>query len=106
MTWTRSTTTYLPVTPEAAWSVLSDLTRWPQWEPTIASVRLDGPLTKGVTGAYLPAKRWVRAVHERSAPPLRVTGHDDGRRLEITQPTPVAACGSSGPWHPRARARA
>ena len=88
MTWTRSTTTHLPVTPEAAWSVLSDLTRWPQWEPTIASVRLDGPLTKGVTGAYLPAKRWVRAVHERSAPPLRVTGHDDGRRLEITQPNP------------------
>ena len=68
--------------------MLSDLSRWPEWEPTIAAARLDGPLTKGATGTYSPAHRWVRAVHERSAGPFLVTGHEDGRHLEITQPNP------------------
>jgi uncharacterized protein (TIGR01777 family) len=89
MIWSRTTTAHLPVTPEAVWSVLSDLSRWPEWEPAIATAQLDGPLAREATGSYAPSRGWSRALHERTAPPLRVTGHDEGRRLEITQPNPV-----------------
>lgn len=74
MSWTRTASAHLPVTAEEAWRVLSDLTRWPQWEPAVASVHLDAPLAKGATGSYSPSSRWVRAVHDRAAPPLRVSG--------------------------------
>lgn len=89
MSWTRTATAQLPLPPAAVWEVLSDLSRWPQWEPTIGSARLDGPPAKGVTGSYSPSRGWSRALHERTAPPLRVTGYAEGRRLEITQPNPV-----------------
>lgn len=89
MSWTRTASAHLPVAAEEVWRVLSDLTRWPQWEPAIASARLDAPVAKGATGACSPAKSWVRLVHDRSASPLRVTGHEPGRRLEITQPNPA-----------------
>lgn len=89
MSWARSASAHLPVEPEAAWQVLSDLARWPEWEPSIGTARIDGPLTKGATGAYSPAAPWVRRVHEVTAPPVQVTGHEAGRRLEITQPNPT-----------------
>lgn len=89
MSRTRSASAHLPVEPEAAWRVLSDLARWPEWEPSIGSARVDGPLTKGATGAYSPAGPWVRRVHEVTAPSLQVTGYEAGRRLEITQPNPT-----------------
>ncbi len=88
MSWSRTSTAHLPVPPASAWSVLSDLARWPEWQTTIRSAHLDGPLTKGATGAYSPARCTVGAVHDRVSPPLRVTGHDEDRRLELTQPNP------------------
>ena len=91
MAWSRVASAHLPVPPDAVWSVLSDLTRWPEWEPSIGRVRIDGPLTKGATGAYSPTAAWVRRVHQRTAPPLEVTAVEAGRRLEITQPNPVGA---------------
>ena len=33
MSWTRTASAHLPVAAEEVWRVLSDLTRWPQWEP-------------------------------------------------------------------------
>lgn len=73
------------------WAVLADLTRWPEWEPSIGRARLDGPLTKGATGAYSPAAMWVRRTHDPIAPPLEVTEHEHGRHLELTQPNPLGA---------------
>lgn len=91
MSWTRTATAHLPVAPEAVWPVLSDLSRWPEWEPSLGRARIDGPLTKGATGACSPAARWARRVHESTAQPLEVTAHEAGRRLELIQPNRVGA---------------
>jgi len=54
MSWTRTASAHLPVTAEEAWRVLSDLTRWPQWEPAIDSVHLDAPPGEGGDRQLLP----------------------------------------------------
>ncbi len=91
MSWSRTASVHLPVAPESAWQVLSDLARWPQWEPCIGGARIDGPLKKGAIGAFSPAATWARRVHEPTAPPLEVTALETGRHLEITQPGPAGA---------------
>ena len=33
--------------PESVWTILTDVERWPGWNPDIKSAKLDGDLTKG-----------------------------------------------------------
>ncbi len=35
--------------PEQVWQALVDVERWPQWNPDVKSVSLDGPLVEGAT---------------------------------------------------------
>ncbi len=58
----------------AAWAVLVDLDRWPQWGPSVTDARLDdgdrwlGPESRGAVRT--PVGAWV---------PFRVTQWDEGR---------------------------
>ncbi len=42
----------MPVPPEAAWDVITDLEAWPVWGPSVSGAELDGPgpLTAGSRG--------------------------------------------------------
>jgi Polyketide cyclase / dehydrase and lipid transport len=36
--------------PEEVWKIWSDPSTWPEWNPDVLSVRLDGPFAPGTTG--------------------------------------------------------
>ncbi|MER7071990.1 DUF1731 domain-containing protein [Terrabacter sp. NPDC000476] len=88
MTWKRTHTQHLAADPDAVWSVVGDPRRWPEWCAAIHAVTVDGPPRTGATGAYLPSVRWVRELHRRTAPPLRVVTVDAPRTLVVEQPNP------------------
>ena len=35
--------------PEVAWEALTDFERWPQWNPDVKSMSIDGPVSPGTT---------------------------------------------------------
>ncbi|WP_194815954.1 DUF1731 domain-containing protein [Nocardia sp. XZ_19_385] len=87
-----STTTYtqfIALPTEAVWDVVGELGRWPEWNPGVVSVRLDGPVAVGTTGAYLPRGRANELVHGRFAKPFTITAVTPGRSLTLEQPEPV-----------------
>src|SRR6184192_4139170 len=47
--------------PAAVWRVWSDTTTWPQWNPDVQSMTLDGPFAAGTTGT-MKTKQGTRAV--------------------------------------------
>ena len=48
--------------PQAAWQIWSDPTTWPEWNPDVQSMTLDGPFAPGTTGT-MKTKQGTRAVH-------------------------------------------
>ncbi|GAB3275902.1 hypothetical protein GCM10027449_15070 [Sinomonas notoginsengisoli] len=70
------------------WDVVSDLRRWPDWNPAVAEADLDGPLAEGATGHYAPSRRMLGALHRRTAPAFTVTHVEPGRSLVLRQPQP------------------
>lgn len=63
----------IPVGAEAAWTLLVDVERWPEWGPSVRSAGLDSErFEHGATG-------WVRTSFGLRVP-FEVTGFDDGHR--------------------------
>lgn len=54
--WTAEHTTVSAASREAVWSLWSDTTGWPRWNPTIAEISFDGPFAEGTRGSLKPAK--------------------------------------------------
>jgi uncharacterized protein YndB with AHSA1/START domain len=45
----RSLQTSAP--PEKVWRIWSDISTWPQWNPDVTAISLDGPFANGTTGS-------------------------------------------------------
>ncbi|GAB2644942.1 DUF1731 domain-containing protein [Nocardia goodfellowii] len=89
MASTSRYTQFIALPTEAVWEVVADLPRWPEWNPGVVSVRLDGPLEVGTTGAYLPRGRANELVHGRFAEPFTITAVTPGQALTLEQPEPA-----------------
>ena len=99
-----SVTVQIDATPRRVWEVMSDVERWPEWTPTVTSVRRtnDGPFRIGAKARIrqprLPAADWMvtaltegRAFDwESRAPGVRVLARHavepsgDGSRVTLT----------------------
>ena len=64
-------TTASPVT---VWRVWSDVNHWPDWNPDVISVSLDGPLAVGASGTMTTTTR----TH-----PIRIVGMEPGRSFQL-----------------------
>jgi hypothetical protein len=60
--------------PEAAWRLWSDTATWPDWNPDVLSVNLDGPLAVGASGTMTTTTR----TH-----PIRIVGVEQGRSFQL-----------------------
>jgi uncharacterized protein (TIGR01777 family) len=100
MTWQRTRRQLFAAPVADVWEVVGDPTRWPQWCTAIASVRVDGPVRVGASGAYLPAARWAATLHGRTAPPLRVAAVEPPHRLVLEQPNPTGVMRVEWTLHP------
>lgn len=49
--YSRTVTTTAP--PAAVWALWSDTTTWPDWDPAVQQVTLDGPFAEGTTGTMV-----------------------------------------------------
>src|SRR5438128_5612049 len=47
--------------PEAVWKIWSDASTWPEWNPDVQSMALNGPFAAGTTGS-MKTKQGTRAV--------------------------------------------
>lgn len=47
--------------PQAAWKIWSDTNSWPEWNPDVQSMTLNGPFAAGTTGT-MKTKQGTRAI--------------------------------------------
>lgn len=88
MTWHRTASQWFNLPAGALWEVLSEVRRWPEWNPAVGEAGLGSALAEGTRGHYAPAQRVLGALHRRTAPGFTVTQVEPGRRLVLRQPQP------------------
>src|SRR5438045_9694412 len=61
--------------PEAVWAIWSKPESWPEWNPDVEEVKLDGPFVAGTTGS-MRTKRG-------GSHPIRLEHIDQGRSFQL-----------------------
>jgi uncharacterized protein YndB with AHSA1/START domain len=69
-------------TPERVWRIWSDVSTWPEWNPDVLSVAIDGPFASGTTGQMTTKAGGRHAIALQAVQPGR------SFRLE-TSPIPL-----------------
>jgi uncharacterized protein YndB with AHSA1/START domain len=80
LTWEFEHSVQAPASRERVWSLWTDVSGWPSWNPGVGRAELDGPVTEGATGtvravggptstlkvlAVEPERRFVTETSER-----------------------------------------
>ena len=58
--------------PQAVWDLLVDFERWPDWQPKVRSMELDGPLATGTVFRWKPGMATITSTIEQLDPPRAV----------------------------------
>ncbi|GGK49501.1 DUF1731 domain-containing protein [Nocardia camponoti] len=91
MAGTTKYTQFIALPPESVWPVLADLTRLPEWNPGVTSVRMHSPVALGAKGDYLPNDTITSKIHARLADSFTVTAFTPNYELAIAAPEPAGA---------------
>jgi uncharacterized protein YndB with AHSA1/START domain len=72
----------MAATPEAVWSVLTDIAQWPAWNPDVKSVSIDRPMAAGTTFRWKAGPGTITSTFQTVEPPhlLAWTGRTLGIR--------------------------
>ncbi len=64
--------TQIAATPQAVWDLLTDFERWPEWQPKVRSLTLDGPVAPGTVFRWKPGMATITSTHRAAwTPPAR-----------------------------------
>ncbi|WP_040797654.1 SRPBCC family protein [Nocardia higoensis] len=93
---------HIPAPPEVVWQLLTDLTAWPRWGPTVSAATIDGDrLAAGARGTvtisvgvplpfvitdFDPGRRWAWAVAGIPATTHEVEPAEGGCRASMSAP--------------------
>jgi uncharacterized protein YndB with AHSA1/START domain len=104
----------IAASPEKVWTLLTQIERWPQWNPDVSAARLDGALATGSVFAWQSRGLTVTSTLLEVQPMRRLswTGRSFGTRAFHAwnlEPQPVgvavSSCECMDGWVPRLLAR-
>lgn len=52
--WSHEYTVDCPLSADAVWAVYADAAAWPDWNPTVEQLEIDGPFAAGAAGKLTP----------------------------------------------------
>jgi hypothetical protein len=58
--------------PEVAWDVLTEIGRWPSWNPAVTSVSLEGEIDEGATFRWKAGPGTIRSTIQDMEKPWRI----------------------------------
>ncbi len=58
--------------PERVWAIITDIDRWPDWQPGVSKARLEGPLAPGSVFRWRASGLSIRSTLREVAPPSRI----------------------------------
>ena len=91
--WVRAET-YIAATPAEVWDVLTDFARWPEWNPDVKDVHIDGPVASGTEFSWRAGRASITSTIHETREPSRSAGRG-GRR--------VSRPGTCGAWRQKGR---
>jgi uncharacterized protein YndB with AHSA1/START domain len=63
---------FIQATPQAVWKIHTDINSWSQWQPGIASSKIDGPLIAGTEFQWKPGGMTINSTIEVVEPNQRI----------------------------------
>ncbi len=58
--------------PETVWDAIADLERWPQWNPDVRRIRVDGPAVPGTTFTWKAGPSTITSTLRSVRPPVEI----------------------------------
>ena len=74
--------TVVAASPETVWAAMTEISRWPEWNPDVKSAALDQPLAEGSTFRWRAGPGTIVSTIRALEPPLRIGW--TGRTMGIT----------------------
>ena len=65
--------TLIDARPEGVWAILTDIDRWPEWQPGVSRARLEGPLALGSVFRWRANGLSIRSILRDVDPTTRVS---------------------------------
>ncbi len=88
--------------PDVVWATLTEVDRWPAWNPDVAWVRSDGPVAPGMTFRWKSGPGTIRSTIRELEPLRRLDERlahlraEAERRSAALGPSPVGSVGLAG----------
>lgn len=55
--------------PEVVWDVIADFERWPDWDPAVKSMSIEGPVAEGTRFKWKPGPGTITSTIREAEPP-------------------------------------